>query len=207
MSRKAMTSEEVSAERERICQVGTYLFVEHGQAGMTMRRIAGELGYTAMALYRYFPGGKDEVLAAVRTAGFSRLATRLESAARSTKDPKKRMFAVAYALVGFMQDEPNTYRQLFELPQFVFGMYPEMDEALERAWRPAVDAVTEVVRAGILTGDPEALTNLFFAGLHGVISFHLSGDQDAGKSLKRLVGPMLESLFRGNAAPGSARGI
>ena len=202
-----MTSEEVLAERERICRVATYLFIEHGQAGMTMRRIAAELGYTAMALYRYFPGGKDEVLAAVRTAGFSRLATRLESVACSTDDPTERVFALGTAMVRFVQDEPNAYRLLFELPQFVLGTYPEMDEAAERAWRPPVDAATEAVRAGILTGDPEALANLFFAGLHGVLSLHLSGEQDPGKSLKRLAGPMLESLFRGNVAPGSARGI
>ena len=174
MPRKPMTPDEVNAVRAKACRAATDLFAEHGSTGMSMRAIASRLGVSAMALYRYFPGGKDDVLAAVRTAAFGRLADCQEAAGQCVHDPAERFFRLGSALVQFMQDEPNIYRMLFELPQFDDGTYAEMDEQAFRAWGPITTAVADAVETGVLAGNPIELANLFFAGMHGVISLHLS---------------------------------
>jgi TetR/AcrR family tetracycline transcriptional repressor len=50
--------------RERIVHVATRLLVEEGLSGLTMRRLARELGVSAMTTYRYFHD-KDELIDAV----------------------------------------------------------------------------------------------------------------------------------------------
>lgn len=197
--RVALTDDQVTLQRERACQAAIKLYGKHGPSGISLRPIAAELGYTAMALYRYFPGGKDDLLAAVRTLVFARLADSQESAAKSTDDPKQRLFNLGNALVQFVEDEPNMYRLLFDPPQFEDGSCPELDQQVLRGWTPLGNAVADAVEAGLLVGEPNALASMFFACLHGVIALHLSGESDPGKSLDALVRPTMETLWRGSA--------
>ena len=51
---KKQTPIEKSAFRKRLCKAALRIFVEEGIDSITMRRLAGELGVSAMTPYGYF---------------------------------------------------------------------------------------------------------------------------------------------------------
>ena len=74
-----LTKIEREFSRRRILEVAAKLFLEVGRDGLTMRRLAAEVGYSTMAIYRWFKN-KNDLLIAVRIEGFDRLAAEMEKA-------------------------------------------------------------------------------------------------------------------------------
>ena len=54
------------------------LFDTGGRDAVTLRAISKELGCSPMQPYRYFPGGKQEILAEVKTRAFNHFAAHQE---------------------------------------------------------------------------------------------------------------------------------
>ena len=79
---RTLTEHDVAEFRERLCELATRRFSERGAEGVTMRALADEAGCSRTTPYRYFKN-KAEILAAVRTTGFRRLA----DAARNVGHP------------------------------------------------------------------------------------------------------------------------
>ena len=183
-------------QRERALTAASRLFEEQGLEGVSLRAIASEIDLTAMALYRYFPGGKGEVVATLRGKGFERLAWEFAGAVRGIDDPIEQFVALTVALVRFAVRGPGLYRLMFEVTQ------PEEHEAYLRsrralAWELPQRAFVEAIGSGALRGDPEVLPHLVFAAVHGVIAFELSGQPHPNRRLSSTVAPLLELLFRG----------
>ena len=63
---RALTISELDSFREQLCSAATRLFAADGYAGVTLRKLAKEVGCSPMTPYRYF-SSKDEILAAART--------------------------------------------------------------------------------------------------------------------------------------------
>jgi len=86
MARPTLTDLEVEIVREKVCDAARCLFSKHGLEGVGLRTIGSEVGLTGAALYRYFPAGREEIVAAVRTRAFRELADLSEEAALSSGD-------------------------------------------------------------------------------------------------------------------------
>jgi AcrR family transcriptional regulator len=80
--------------REAVLDTAIRLLDNEGAAALTMRRLASELGVSAMAPYRYF-GSKDELLMVL----VDRLAARLEYPPRPP-DPKGAMLVLWSTIYG-----------------------------------------------------------------------------------------------------------
>ena len=103
--RPVLTDEEVAEFRADVCRVAEGLFARQGVEGVTMRQIAAELGCSPTTAYRYFKN-KDEILAAVRAAAFNRFCEVIETATRSSSDPRQSARNVGQAYLDFALDEP-----------------------------------------------------------------------------------------------------
>jgi AcrR family transcriptional regulator len=196
---------DVHEQRDRALAAAFELFKANGMEAVTLRAIAGEIDVTAMALYRYFPGGKGEVLATLRGRGFEELALRFDAAVETVPKPIERILALTVSLVRFALDSPGLYRLMFDVTQ-----REENDRNLatrrKLAWRRPGEAFAEAIRQGLLEGDPELLPQLFFAAVHGMISFQLSGQPQAERKLIVMMVPLMELLFRGaGATPATLR--
>jgi AcrR family transcriptional regulator len=185
MPRPALTSEEIDAFRQKAVVAATSLFAEHGVDGVSMRRLAAEMGCSAMTPYRYFEN-RDALFAMVRTAAFRRFADRQRDAAASTKDPMAQLVRLKEAYVAFAVDEPDAYRIMFELRQRPTGTYPELAAEGARGFSYFHDAVVEAIATGALQGDPLTVAHLLWAGAHGIVSLHLAGKLAMGRSLQDL---------------------
>jgi|GEM_PF-1617903 len=196
---RGLSPEMVNEQRERALRAAVELFEREGISGVTLRAIAAEVDLTAMALYRYFPGGKDEVLATLRGSGFEDLAADFDAALVDVDDPIEQVLALTAALVRFALRRPALYRLMFDVTQ-PEEFEPYLAERRKRAWQRPNQAFSAAIAAGILQADAEQLPHLVFAALHGVILFELSGQPHAQRRVSRLVVPLLTLLLRGAGA-------
>lgn len=162
---KTLSDEDIHQFREAMRSVAENAFATRGAQGVTMRELAKELGCSAMTPYRYFRD-KDEILAMVRAAAFTRFAQRLEAAVRAA-DPARQGEALSEAYVMFALDEPHAYRLMFDLAQPDESAHPELAAASQRAWRMLGAYFEPLVAAGCIEGDPRLIAYAYWAALHG----------------------------------------
>jgi len=170
---RILSSEDVEAFRNRLCQAAEALFAERGIEAVTMRELAQALGVSAMTPYRYFKD-KDAILAAVRAAAFSRFAARLETAMAAPADPLGRSRNAGQAYIDFALAEPRAYRLMFDLSQPTEIDYPELQAAIARARRTMTVHVEAMIEAGLMEGDAELIGHLFWSILHGMLMLQLA---------------------------------
>ncbi len=72
--------------RQRVLEAALRVVDEEGLEGLSMRRVAGELGVETMALYRYTPS-KNDLLDGLVESLFIELEQALDSAASAVSDP------------------------------------------------------------------------------------------------------------------------
>ena len=197
---KARTAAEVQEFRDKLCAVATQRFAALGYEGVTIRALAAEIGCSPMTPYSYFRD-KEEIFAAVRAAAFERLADACEKAAESTRDDLERADVLARAYLNFAVSEPDAYKIMFELSQPDEDAYPEVVEQVERCRQFMMQPTEILVGAGLLEGDPEKLSQLFWAGIHGVIVLHMAGKLAPGTNVEELYTMMLTVLTRGSRGP------
>ena len=192
---RILSDREVSAFRSRLCEVAQRLFAERGVHGVTLRALADEAGCSRTTPYRYFKD-KAEILAAVRTTGFERLAEALEAAARAERDPSRRLEALGRTYLRFARDEPHAYRVMYEISQQDEHRYPELVKQIQRTQQPMLDTVEECVRTGVVDGDPVDLTHVLWASLHGLNALHLADKLHLGRDFDALAEVMVRFLGR-----------
>lgn len=197
---RARTAEEVQGFRDELCAVATRRFAALGYEGVTIRALAAELGCSPMTPYSYFKD-KEAIFAAVRAAAFERLADACETAAAVAPDDPARADVLARAYLSFAVSEPDAYKIMFELSQPDEHAYPDLVEQVERCRRFMTQPTEILVREGILAGDPEALSQLFWAGIHGVIVLHMAGKLAPGTRVEDLYAQMVTTLTRGSQGP------
>lgn len=182
-----LSEDQVRKTRERIIAAAERLFAESGPENASLRAVAREIGWTAASLYRYFPG-KEALLAATRAAVLNRFSERIETAYASSDDLWQRSRAVGQAYAGFAFDEPHAYRLMFSYAPPPEPKPPELAEAEARSMRTVTDYVSDMIAAGLLEGDAEAIGRAYWAALHGLIVLRLSGriaSDDEFETLRR----------------------
>jgi AcrR family transcriptional regulator len=191
MPRPALSEVDVDRFRQTLCDAATRLFAEHGYSGVTLRALAAELGCSPMTPYRYFDN-KEAIFDAVRQASFERFADAQARAASTPGDPIDRLRSLARAYARFALEEPHAYRIMFELdpPDASAPEFPPPAE--HRSWTVMRNVVVEAVESGALDGDADTLAHLFWSGTHGLVSLHLAGKLQLGRSLEDLLEPFLD---------------
>jgi AcrR family transcriptional regulator len=197
---RILTETDVADFRERLCEAAERLFAERGPDAVTMRQLSAELGVSPMTPYRYFED-KDDILAAVRTSGFTRFAERLEAARASGQDPKSRGEAVSEAYVAFALENPHSYKLMFDLNQPNVEKYPELIAAGARARATMTDHVEDSIAAGRYVGDPQQIGLMLWAAVHGVVVLQLAGLLPPGVA-RDLHRTLSDTIARGLAPPG-----
>ncbi|MCP5060228.1 MAG: TetR/AcrR family transcriptional regulator [bacterium] len=195
MPRPALTDEQVSSFREKLCEVATRRFAASGYSGVSMRALAFELGCSSTTPYRYFRD-KEEIFAIVRARAFDRLASFAAPAISDAVDPLEQLEALGLAYVRFAILEPDAYRLAFQLDQPAAGDFPELIESRKGAWKLIRSAVGRAIESGAIEGNLEIITHVFWAGIHGLVALHLAGQLEA-IPMERLEKPLVRTLLRG----------
>ena len=190
----ALTTDEIERQRDAVCDAASRLFVRHGYDAVTMRAIAGEMGRSHTAVYRYF-ASKEEIFRRVRASAFRRFGGFLARASRSETDPEARLRKLLRAYVEFALRDPDAYRLMFELDQAPKDEAPELAAAMDWAFSLAREAARAAVEAGVASGDVETLAHVLWASMHGIVSLHLANHLIFDRRLDDLVEPLIDFLI------------
>lgn len=181
--------------REALMQATLDLIGEKGIAGVTFAEAARRAGVSGAAPYRHFRD-RDELLAAVATVGFDRLAEALTAAWQAGKPtPSLAYERAGRAYLDFARRNPAEYAAMFES-----GVPADGHEALKQAGDRAFAVLREA--ADVLVAQipgpsrpPALMVALHTWSLaHGIASLFVRAD---GARRKLPMGPdeLLEAAF------------
>ena len=196
MGRPALTDEEFAAARDRTCEAALELFHRGGRDAVTLRAISGVLGCSPMQPYRYFPGGKSEILAMVKTRAFNHFAEHQEALLSEDIDNDIDLlenYGAGY--VRYARENPASFRIMFELELLPEETFPELADAARRARMPVMTAIRRLVDGGLLQGEPQQIAKILWASVHGLATLHLTGQLESDVELDRLL-PFLTRTLR-----------
>ncbi|WP_263381055.1 TetR/AcrR family transcriptional regulator [Granulicella paludicola] len=131
-----------------------------GWPNVTVRRLSDEISYSQPVLYGHFES-REGILAAVAIEGFQEIGLALEKARKRAK-PGKIVEAVATAYLEFATSSPALYEAMFSLSLSI----PFADANTPPELRFAFAQLMELFQGQ--GSKPEVLTELFWAGLHGI---------------------------------------
>ncbi|MFL4905331.1 TetR/AcrR family transcriptional regulator [Streptomyces sp. MMS24-I2-30] len=155
---------------------------ERGVAALSLRELARETGVSHAAPGRHFKD-KQALLDALALTGYERLTQALEAADRSGPALEPRLAELGRAYLGFAIDNP-------ELLELMFTRKHDPDSsallaaAAERSFGSLIQVFTEAQERGeIVPGDPERLSLVAAANLHGLATLVANGTLDAEATL------------------------
>ena len=201
---KILTPTDVLHFRQRLCDLALKAFAEQGVEGMSLRGLAAAAGCSRTTPYRYFKN-KADILAAVRQSEFQRMAEATEQVARSETDPNQRLIALARTYLEFAMERPDAYRLMYSVNQQDEQRYPELVKQIKRSQQPMLTAANEAIDNGSIHGDPINVVHVLWAGLHGIVSLHLSDKLHMGRDIEELAEVMIRSLNRAVASKPSVQ--
>jgi AcrR family transcriptional regulator len=159
------------AERERlIVSAARELAEAEGWEAVTTRRLAERVEYSQPVLYSHFKG-KDAIIAAVAVDGFADLAARLRAARTAARGPKRALADVAAAYASFADQRPALYDAMFHEAVSLPFATPEAPAPLQAGF----DELRQVVRPIAGDEDVDVVTEVLWAGLHGLVTLTRSG--------------------------------
>ncbi len=155
------------------------LLLEHGAAGLSLRRLAAAVGTSTMSVYTRF-GGKPQLLAAMHREGFQRLGRALTEADPGAGDPLEALRRVGHAYRRAALASSSLYGLMFGPPPPGLVVSEADAAAAESTYRPLVDAVRRCVDAGVLRGDADGIALHLWAVAHGMVGLELAGRLPGG---------------------------
>jgi len=197
MPRIALSSDELQAVRNRAIAAAKRLFADGGYEAMSFRKIAAAIDYSKSGLYRYFPKGHDEVLAAIRIQAFDTLNERNWRAYESATDPLHGLRLLGDAFFKFADDHPTEFQLLFVFAHGDWESFEELTERIERAWEPLERTLQDAVEGKLLEGNPQVMARAHYAAMLGMMTVYLSEEDDPLLSLECLRESLMGLLLRG----------
>lgn len=162
------------AVRTTILDSAIGLLAAEGQAALTMRRIATEIGSSTKVLYTMF-GGKQGLVDALHQEGFARLRA-AQRRVSGSDDALTYLRDLGTAYRSHALAEPGYYCLMFG--QAVPGYRPSAEAlaSAETAFDASVAAVEACIESGVFKpGDAGEISKLFWAAAHGAVSLEIAG--------------------------------
>ena len=166
--RSELRAETLSAARE--------LIQKEGYEGLTIRKLAQRMECSPMALYSYF-ADKQALLTALALEGFEKVAKRFDSTAH--RDPLTAVRRILLDYIAYAEENPNEYRILFLSVETLGELKLSREDLQER--NPAFGAlfkrVETCIKAGVLQGDPFAVSTVLWTAAHGAASLLITAQK------------------------------
>lgn len=162
--------------REAILHAAHRLYLEEGLAGLSMRKVAREVGISATAIYRHFED-KEAMLFHVVAEG-SHLFLEYLSRGLKGRSPEERLRLTGEGYLQFALEHASYYRIMFMAPKEHVGLV-RLNERAAESFAPTftflVDRVRECIEAKALApGNAEEVSAMIWANCHGLCALRLT---------------------------------
>ncbi|RKH97094.1 TetR/AcrR family transcriptional regulator [Corallococcus sp. AB038B] len=182
--------------RENILRVARDMVMKEGFGALSMRKLADAVEYAPATLYLHFEN-RDAIARELCVRGFQELLAALEPPA-TVKEPVERLSRMAEAYVSFGLKHPETYRLIFmEDPKLSAELFQDQQHGEgPRSFALLVTAFEDLKAAGRApeATPAEQLAEVFWAGLHGIISLKLTCSGFQGSPAEVLARTLVASL-------------
>lgn len=195
MARPALSQDEITLFRDKLCEVALALFAQHGHQNVTMRAIARELECSHTTPYRYFES-KEQLLISVRTMCFEQFNAFQQRRLKPQLSLREQLETLATGYILFACEHAEAFALMFDLSQVDLNQAPELKEAIRSAWRILHECMQRCVDSGYLAGEPKQMTYLFWSSIHGIVTLDLRHKLGPGWEPETITLPMLDALIR-----------
>ncbi len=174
----------MAIQRDDIRNHATELYLCGGLPALSMRKLAGRLGVTAPAIYRYY-ASKEEVLRDIVREAYRQSATYIYRAL-SAATPLERFRRAGEENLDFALTHPRWYEMMYLSPErFGWSDYPPEVAAHAHATHQFwMDRVRECVDAGYLRAEADIrdVGMTMWAHSHGLITIYMRGLLELGEA-------------------------
>lgn len=204
MPRPALTDEQRKQTRHSIRSAAARLYAQDGLAQISARAIAREAGVSVGTLYTHFDN-LTTLMQSLWKQPVKRLLGEMESRLANVDDPIERLRAILDTYITFANEQRAVYRGAFMYvrPQALDQPSPVALED-DQFFGMLIDSISEAqLRGQARNGDPAALAQLIWSGVHGAIALPLNVDRLALAPPEESTGPMIEALLEWLSDSGS----
>ncbi|MDT5077791.1 MAG: hypothetical protein QOJ80_2428 [Mycobacterium sp.] len=172
---------ERSARRRLIITTARELAEAEGWDAVTTRRLSAQIEYSQPVLYNHFTG-MEQIADAVAIDGFGELADVTRAARQRAGTPSDVLARIAHAYLDFARDNPAVYDAMFIRATALRFAAEDTPPQLTAAFAEMHQAV------GLIADeqDADALTEVLWAALHGLVTLSRAGRLRAGYDSDRL---------------------
>jgi AcrR family transcriptional regulator len=172
---------ERAARRQLIITTARTLAEAEGWDAVTTRRLSTEIEYSQPVLYKHFTG-MEQIADAIAVDGFGELTDAIRSARSSAGTAGDALTRIAHAYLDFARDNPAVYDAMFTRSTTLRFAAQDTPPQLTAAFTELHQAVGLVADEQ----DAEALTEVLFAALHGLVTLSRAGRLRPGYDSDRL---------------------
>lgn len=152
-----------------------------GWDAVTTRRLSAEIEYSQPVLYKHFTG-MEQIADAVATDGFGELAEVIRDARSGAGAASDALTRIARAYLDFARDNPAVYDAMFTRATSLHFAAQDTPAPLAAAFAELRHAVGLVADEQ----DADALTEVLWAALHGLVTLGRAGRLRPGYDSDRL---------------------
>ncbi len=179
--------------RTALTDAAMAMVAAEGADALSMRKLAAEVGVSATAIYRHFPG-RDALLATLGARAAKMLAHLQSSAAKAAGGGLPGLSAAGETYVAFAVDQPALFRLLFSRPADISLVDAPKDE-VAAAMRGLRDQVDILMPGADAAAERRAAVIRAWAIVHGLAVLVLDGHIDYDPEDVRRVLEPLGQLF------------
>ena len=170
--------------RKNILDAAYTIAKEEGWNGLSMRKIADRIEYTAPIIYEYF-SNKEAILSELTGRGFNMLSRELEKAKAKSENPEEQLEAMWMAYWEFAFTDTEMYQVMFGVQM---NCCAGQCDASDSPYKLFTAVIAEVMKDS--KPSEEVVKQkyfLFFSVIHGLISINIVNQNQALENINKQI--------------------
>lgn len=170
--------------RSNILKAAREIVKEEGWQGLSMRKIADKIEYTAPIIYEYF-SNKEAILSELTGRGFNMLSRELEKAKAKSENPEEQLEAMWMAYWEFAFTDTEMYQVMFGVQ---INCCAGQCDAADSPYKLFTGVIAEVMKNNNPTIEMiKQKYFLFFSVIHGLISINIVNQNQALEEINKQI--------------------
>lgn len=198
MARPKASPEQRAQVRRSIQQAASDLYRAEGLSAISARAVATKAGVSVGTIYSYF-GDLTGLMQSLWTGPIAQLEAELRALAAQYEAPIPRIEALLRAYLTFGTEQTVLYRNALMFVRPSALETPQKQALSEFAFPTLLRAAIEQGQAAgdVVPGDPHALVQVLWSGVHGGLALPINMDRLALSSPGQVSEPLIRALMRG----------
>lgn len=193
MGSKERITRQKEETRSNILKAAREIVKEEGWQGLSMRKIADKIEYTAPIIYEYF-SNKEAILQELTCKGFGILTIDLEAAKEESQDPAEQLEGMWLAYWNFALKNKEMYQLMYGVEMTCCA---QRNTETDAPYTLISNVIAELMEDN--NPKPEIIKQkyfTFFSVIHGLISINIVGNGLSDEINKQILKDAITGIIR-----------